>query len=94
MLNKKGIVAGGVLPGYAERIGEMSADEYVERVARGDLYDPTLTFQLKNGFEALGAIPNYLNDPSVGNWSILIVWENPNYIPKTDPTSASTSSQM
>jgi GNAT superfamily N-acetyltransferase len=79
MLNKKGIVAGGVLAGYADYSNDMTADEYVEQVSRGDLYDSTLTFQLENGFEARGAIPNYFDDPSVGNWSVLIVWENPDY---------------
>ena len=57
----------------------MSADEYIEKVIAGELYDPTLSFQLQNGFEARGAIPNYLDDPSVGNNAVLIVWENPDY---------------
>lgn len=78
-LNKKGIVAGGVIPGYVDHIDEMTADEYVTKVKLGELYDSTLTFQLENGFEARGAIPDYIDDPTVGNWSVLIVWENPDY---------------
>ena len=74
---KAGIVAGGVIPGYKDHIHEMSADEYVEMVVAGELYDPTLSFQLKNGFEALGAIPDYMDDPAVGNNAVLIVWRNP-----------------
>lgn len=80
-LNKRGIVAGGVLPGYAAHLNDMTADEYINKVKAGDFYDPTLSFQLKNGFEALGAIPNYIDDPAVGNWSVLIVWKNPEYRP-------------
>ncbi|MDP6481398.1 MAG: GNAT family N-acetyltransferase [Acidimicrobiales bacterium] len=76
-LGKQGIVAGGVIPGYADHISEMSASEYVERVVAGELYDPTLSFQLENGFEARGAIPNYLDDPAVGDNAVLIVWNNP-----------------
>ncbi|MGA0238905.1 MAG: GNAT family N-acetyltransferase [Acidimicrobiales bacterium] len=76
-LGKRGIVAGGVIPGYANHIDEMSAQTYIDRVVAGELYDPTLTFQLENGFEARGVIENYLHDPSVGNNSVLIVWENP-----------------
>ncbi|MBT3245859.1 MAG: GNAT family N-acetyltransferase [Actinobacteria bacterium] len=76
-LGKKGIVAGGVIPGYADHINEMSAADYVERVVAGELYDPTLSFQLANGFEARGAIPNYLDDPAVGDNAVLIVWNNP-----------------
>ncbi len=76
-LGKKGIVAGGVMPGYADHINDMTADEYVERVVAGDLYDPTLSFQLENGFEILGAIPDYMDDPAVGDNAALIVWRNP-----------------
>ena len=80
-LNKKGIVAGGVLPGYADHIDTLSAQDYIDRVVAGELYDPTLTFQLENGFEARGVIEGYLEDPSVGNNSVLIVWENPDHRP-------------
>lgn len=77
--NKQGIVAGGVLPGYADHINDMSADQYITKVKAGELYDPTLTFQIENGFEAHGALPGYVDDPSVGNNSVLIVWRNPDY---------------
>ena len=79
--NKRGIVAGGVLPGYADHIDAMSAQTYIDKVVAGELYDPTLTFQLENGFEARGVIEDYLDDPSVGNNSVLIVWENPDHSP-------------
>ena len=78
-LNKKGIVAGGVLPGYADHIHDMSAQQYIDKVVAGELYDATLTFQLENGFEARGVIEGYLRDPSVGDNSVLIVWENPEH---------------
>lgn len=80
-LNKRGIVAGGVLPGFADHKDEMGVDTYISKVRTGELYDPTLTFQMENGFEPRCALPNYLNDPSVGNNSVLIVWENPDYTP-------------
>ncbi len=78
-LNKRGIVAGGVLPGYADHLHDMSADEYIDKVVAGELRDPTLSFQLNNGFVALGALPGYVEDPTVGNNSVLIVWYNPDY---------------
>ena len=74
---KAGIVAGGVIPGYKDHIHEMSADDYVDKVVAGELYDPTLSFQLDNGFEALGAIPDYMDDPAVGDNAVLIVGRNP-----------------
>ena len=79
-LGKKGIVAGGVIPGYKDHIDDMTADEYVDRVRAGELYDPTLSFQLENGFEAVGAISDYMDDPAVGNNAVLIVWRNPDLV--------------
>lgn len=78
-LNKRGIVAGGLIPGYAEHKDVMTPHEYVAKVVAGELYDPTLTFQLENGFEAPGAIDDYITDPSVNNAASLIVWHNPDY---------------
>ncbi len=80
-LNRRGIVAGGVIPGYADHIRNMSADEYIRRVAAGELYDPTLTFQIENGFRAEAALANYMEDEAVGNWAVLIVWDNPDHVP-------------
>lgn len=76
---KQGIVAGGVIPGFAKHKDEMSAADYIDKVRSGDLYDPTLTFQLANGFEARGAIKNYMDDPAVDGWAVLIVWPNPDF---------------
>ena len=70
----RGIVAGGVLPGYAFHRG-LSVHDYVERVLAGELFDPTLSFQLKNGFTVRGLLENYLEDEASDNWATLIVWE-------------------
>lgn len=78
-LNLAGIVAGGVIPGYAEHKHAMSADEYVAKVVAGELYDRTLTFQVENGFEAPCALADYLRDPEVDNYASLIVWHNTEY---------------
>lgn len=75
-LGLKGIVAGGVIPGYAEHKHEMTADEYIVKVREGELYDRTLTFQIGNGFEAVCGLRNYLKDPEVDSWACLIVWHN------------------
>ncbi len=74
---KRGIIAGGYMPGFAHHKHEMSAEEYVAKVAAGELYDPTLTFQLENGFEIRGVLADYLRDPEIDNYAALIVWENP-----------------
>jgi GNAT superfamily N-acetyltransferase len=76
-LGLEGIVAGGVLPGYADHKHHMSADEYIAAVRTGELYDPTLTFQIENGFEAQCALADYYPDPAVNDHAALIVWRNP-----------------
>jgi GNAT superfamily N-acetyltransferase len=73
---KRGIIAGGALPGYFDHKSEMSAAEYVEKVVAGELSDPTLTFQLANGFEVRGMLEGYLEDEADDGWAALIVWEN------------------
>jgi GNAT superfamily N-acetyltransferase len=80
-LNLAGFVAGGVIPGYADHKNEMSAADYVAKVAAGEMYDATLTMQIANGFEARGVIADYITDPEVDNWASLIVWNNPGYDP-------------
>lgn len=78
-LNKKGIVAGGLIPTYAEYKDKMTVHEYVEKVVAGEIYGKTLTFQLNNGFEVRGMIENYIEDEVSDNWATLIVWDNPDY---------------
>ena len=73
---KKGIIAGGYLPGYAEHKSEMSASEYCDKVVAGELYDGTLSFQLQNGFEVRGVLENYIEDDATDGWASLIVWRN------------------
>jgi GNAT superfamily N-acetyltransferase len=73
---KRGILAGAHLPGYAGWKHQISADEYIQRVVAGELVDPTLTFQLHNGFRAVCALENYLKDSATDSWAALIVWES------------------
>lgn len=87
-LGKKGIVAGGALPGYTRYRDQMSVDEYVARIAAGELYDPTLAFQIANGFEVLGVIREYVTDEVTGNAASLIVWRNPDLIDTHGPSPA------
>ena len=56
----------------------MRGDGVVVELA-GELSDPTLTFQLRNGFEVRGLLANYIEDEADDGWATLIVWENPDY---------------
>jgi len=74
---KRGIIAGGALPGYFDYKKTLPVDQYVARVVAGELRDPTLSFQLGNGFQVRGLLENYIEDESDDGWAVLIVWENP-----------------
>ena len=78
-LNMRGMVAGGMIPGYPAYRSAMSAEEYAAKVVAGELSDPTLTAQLRNGFVVRGILHDYLRDEVNGNDATLIVWENPDF---------------
>lgn len=79
-LGRRGIVAGGQLPGYPAHAARMDVPAYVERVVAGELTDPTLSFQLANGFEVYGLLRGYIEDEYTGDWATFIVWFNPDLI--------------
>lgn len=73
-LGRKGIVAGGHLPGFADVKHEMRAEDYVAEVMAGQRVDATLSFQLSHGFAVHGVIQDYFADPAIDNKASLIVW--------------------
>ncbi len=73
----RGIILGGMLPGYNHHREAMSVEEYVARVARGELADPTMTPQLRSGFVLRGILRDYIDDASITPHASLLVWENP-----------------
>ena len=78
-LNLRRILAGGRLYDYCRYSHMMSAKEFAEKVVRGELQDPVLSFQLKNGFKYIKVLPNYLLDRRSLNFASLIEWQNPTY---------------
>jgi GNAT superfamily N-acetyltransferase len=79
-LNLRRIIACGRLPGYHLLAHEMPVELYARKVLWGDLTDPVLSFQLREGFRYCGIMKNYIPDDqeSRGNAS-LIAWINPDY---------------
>jgi GNAT superfamily N-acetyltransferase len=77
-LGVKAIRAGARISGYREYLekhGETKPEEYVARVVAGQIGDPTLSFQLRRGFQVLGVIPDYFNDPASLDYAALIEWQ-------------------
>lgn len=74
-LGKKGMIAGGMIPGYRAVMGEVGPEEYIADVVAGRRRDPTLSFQLSQGFEVRGTLPNYVRGTAGDGIATLLVWE-------------------
>ncbi len=71
------IRAGSRLRGYGVHATELTPLEYVVRVVRGELYDPTLSFQLRRGFHVIDVVGGYLaHDPESMGYAATIQWLN------------------
>ncbi|WP_455366091.1 GNAT family N-acetyltransferase [Kaarinaea lacus] len=87
-LGLKGIVFAGRLPTLAKRIKKYaSVENYIEAIESKKARDPVLSFQLHNGFEVIGVIPDYLTaDHQSMGYGIHLVWRNPK-VPTTEETT-------
>lgn len=85
-LRLRGIVFGGRLPGLARAMKKYaSPEEYLKAVVEGRQRDPTLSFQLRNGFEATELLPGYLpyDRESLG-YAAHLLWRNPRRLDQPD----------
>ncbi len=75
------IRAGSRLRGYSHSARRLKPEQYVVEVVEGTEYDPTLSFQLKEGFHVLAVVPHYLSDdPESMGYAAVIEWLNPELI--------------
>ena len=71
------IRAGARLRGYHRYAHRMSAEEYVKQVVQKKLSDATLSFQLREGFEVIAVVADYLHhDPESRGYAAVIEWLN------------------
>ncbi len=76
-LGLKRVLAGARLRGYHRHADKMSAEDYVVEVVHGRLNDPTLSFQLAQGFHVLTVVGGYFSgDPESLGWAAVIEWLN------------------
>jgi hypothetical protein len=72
------IRAGARLRGYSKYADRMSPEDYTIAVLRGEVTDPTLSFQLAQGFHVLAVVSGYLrHDPESLGHAAVIEWLNP-----------------
>ncbi len=91
-LGCKGIVFGGRLPGLHRRLKQFGSPQaYVDAVVEKRARDPVLSFQLRNGFEVVGVLENYLpsDRESLGHAAHL-VWRNPHHVEAAPGASSSS----
>jgi ribosomal protein S18 acetylase RimI-like enzyme len=85
-LQLRRIRAASRLRGYHRHAASMSAREYVQKLIRAELRDPTLSFQLNHGFRVIAVISGYLrNDPESLGYAAVIEWSNTAAPPPTRP---------
>jgi GNAT superfamily N-acetyltransferase len=87
-LNLRGEIAGGMLPGYLHYNQHLTVAQYVLRVWQGNIYDPTLTMQIRNGFAVKGILYDHITDPRSNNTATLIMRENLHFQPQTATAGA------
>lgn len=81
-LNLRRIIACGRLPGYHALASVMSVELYAKKVLWGDLVDPVLSFQLREGFRYCGIMKSYIpEDHDSCGHAALIAWINPDFNP-------------
>ncbi|MEM9774295.1 MAG: GNAT family N-acetyltransferase [Chloroflexota bacterium] len=71
---KVGFAAAAVLPGYENFKQNTDIHEYLGMVKRGDVFDSTLSMQMRNGFTVIKPIKDFYTYPRSDNWSALILW--------------------
>jgi GNAT superfamily N-acetyltransferase len=72
-LGLKGQVTVGMPSGYGARKGEISAEDYYEGLRTGTIKDPTVSAQMRVGFEPRGLLPGYIKDPVCDNYGVCLV---------------------
>lgn len=71
------IRAGARMRGYSTYCDELTAEEYLIKVAGLQIFDPTISFQIKQGFKPLAVVPQYLqDDPESVGYAAVIEWLN------------------
>lgn len=71
------LLGGGRMPGYHKKAAEMTAEQYIDGVIKGEYKDPVITFLLRCGRTPLTIVENYLEDEESLNHAVLMEWKNP-----------------
>ncbi len=98
----RGQVTAGMLSGYgavkhrmaAPTYPSMSVQDYAAGIIDGRLIDPTLSMQLRVGFEPRGLLKDYLRDPVCDNYCMLLVLSADAEVPGASREAAKSMSYI
>lgn len=81
-LNLESILIAGRMPGYGAVADTMTPRQYVDAVQDGDLWDPVIGFQTRNGFTVRRILKDYLpGDSESRGYAALMEWRNLDHVP-------------
>jgi hypothetical protein len=61
--------------GYHKYQDIMTPHQYVNKVIRGELRDPTISVQMHQGLKPIGIIENYYDEEKTAGIAVLMVWQ-------------------
>ena len=77
--NLRRMVAYGRLPGYVDWVGKLTAEEYVNKVVGGELYDSALNAHLSAGYQVKKVMLDLVRDEARLNYCTVLEMSNPDY---------------
>ena len=85
-LKLKGIVFGARMAELAKRAKKFKTpEEYLKAIKDKKIRDKTISFQIRNGFEILGVLENYLpGDAESQGYAVHMIWYNPKQVALND----------
>ncbi len=73
-LGKKGLVVAGMLKGFATYRSHLSAEEYLRSVQHNEIFDPTVSVQLRQGLSVHGLLPHHIDDQTIDGMAARLIW--------------------
>lgn len=71
------LLGGGRMPGYHKYANDLTAQQYLDNVVTGEIYDPVISFLLRCGRSPIHVTKNYLEDEESCHYGVLMEWQNP-----------------
>jgi GNAT superfamily N-acetyltransferase len=90
----KGWYAGCLPMGYHTYQDILTPHQYVAKVIRGELRDPTISVQMHRGLKPMGIIDNYYDEEKTGGIAVLMVWQPEQATQKLSPRRVKVQSSV